>query len=110
MYYLHGLLDDESGDVIQEIEMKIVSETQPDQRFKKLIQRGRLEEAESFAIQYNLSLQPIYEAKVRRLWIEIKMASRVGIIDDKIAFRLLITYYVRFRIIHHNFSPSLKKC
>lgn len=82
MYYLHGFPDDESDSVIQEIEMKIISETQPDQRLKKLIQRGRLEEAESFAIQYNLSLQPIHEAKVRKLWSEITTASRVGIIND----------------------------
>lgn len=92
MYYLHGFSDDDSGNVIQEIEMKIISETQPDQRFKKLIQRGRLEEAESFAIQYKLSLQPIYEAKVQRLWIEIKTASRVGISTVETA--LFINYII----------------
>jgi kinetochore-associated protein 1 len=44
MYYMSGSkLDTEH---IQEIEMKIISETDPFQRLLKLIQRGHLAEAE----------------------------------------------------------------
>lgn len=44
MYYLHGI--DGGSVMVQEIEMRIISETQPDQRLKKLIQKGHLDEAE----------------------------------------------------------------
>lgn len=44
MYYVGGNCLDSR--YVQEIEMKIISETQPSQRFKKLIQKGHLNEAE----------------------------------------------------------------
>lgn len=47
MYYLHGIHGG-SAAMMQEIEMRIIAETQPDQRLKKLIQKGHLDEAEVF--------------------------------------------------------------
>lgn len=44
MYYVSGNCLDFQH--VQEIEMKIISETQPSQRLKKLIQKGHLNEAE----------------------------------------------------------------
>lgn len=44
MYYLHGIHC--SSTIVQQIEMRIISETQPDQRLKKLIKKGHLDEAE----------------------------------------------------------------
>lgn len=44
MYYVGGNSFD--SQFVQEIEMKIISETQPSQRLKKLIQKGHLKEAE----------------------------------------------------------------
>lgn len=44
MYYLHGIHG--GSEIVQEIEMRIISETQPDQRLRKLIQRGHLDDAE----------------------------------------------------------------
>jgi hypothetical protein len=44
MYYMSGSKNDTP--LIQEIEMKIISETEPSQRLLKLIQRGHLVEAE----------------------------------------------------------------
>lgn len=94
LYYVSGNSLD--SQFVQEIEMKIISETQPAQRFKKLIQKGHLKEAEvslflyflfflfififfckEFAKQFNLSLQPIYEARSRR--ISIEMSSIVNV-------------------------------
>ncbi|XP_055371172.1 uncharacterized protein LOC129605428 [Condylostylus longicornis] len=49
-----------------EIEMKVVKETQPEERLKKLIQKGHLEEAEDFGKKFDLSLQPVYKAKIRK--------------------------------------------
>ncbi|XP_017060303.1 uncharacterized protein LOC108100776 [Drosophila ficusphila] len=53
------------------VEMKLVSETDPSDRFKKLIAKGRLEEAEEFGNQFELCLQPIYEAKAKRILVEL---------------------------------------
>lgn len=43
-YHLYGNQLD--TDVVQEIEMKIITEARPSERLKKLLQRGLLEEAE----------------------------------------------------------------
>ncbi|GAB0092349.1 kinetochore-associated protein 1 [Sergentomyia squamirostris] len=66
MYYLVGNTN-EDGDIPSEIEMKVISETLPIHRLKKLITSGRLEEAEQFAVQLGLSQQPIYEFKINRI-------------------------------------------
>uniref|UniRef100_A0A1B0C8Y8 Uncharacterized protein n=1 Tax=Lutzomyia longipalpis TaxID=7200 RepID=A0A1B0C8Y8_LUTLO len=63
MYYLIG---DGESTVPQEIEMKIISETLPQHQLMKMISRGRLEEAEEFAVQFNLSLEPIHEHRLKR--------------------------------------------
>lgn len=65
IYYITGNPKDQLH--VQEIEMKILSETQPSLRLEKLIRKGRLDEAEDFAQQFDLSLQCIYQAKVRLL-------------------------------------------
>lgn len=44
MYYLEG--HQLQSDIVQEIELKKITETQPEQRLKKLIRKGHLEEAE----------------------------------------------------------------
>ncbi|XP_068156013.1 kinetochore-associated protein 1 [Drosophila tropicalis] len=54
-----------------EVEMMIVSETDPSDRLKKLIAKGRLEEAEDFGKQFELCLQPIYEAKAKHILVEL---------------------------------------
>lgn len=69
MYYVSGVRN-EAGN-IHEVEMKIISETEPASRLKKLIQREHFDEAEEFAMQFELSLQPIYEAKARKLCHQI---------------------------------------
>ncbi|XP_058462913.1 uncharacterized protein LOC131437527 [Malaya genurostris] len=65
IYYITGNAGDKRH--VQEIEMKILSETQPSLRLDKLIRTGRLDEAEVFAKQFDLSLQLIHQAKVRHL-------------------------------------------
>lgn len=63
------------NNLLYELEMKKVSETEPTQRLLKLIQRGHFDEAEEFAIQCELSLQPVYEARIRRICIDIGKQS-----------------------------------
>ncbi|EDV30384.2 uncharacterized protein Dana_GF22970 [Drosophila ananassae] len=53
------------------VHMMLVSETDPSDRFKKLIAKGRLEEAEEFGLQFELCLQPIYEANAKRILVEM---------------------------------------
>lgn len=73
LYYLN--CDDtmrSTDGVIQEIEGKEISETEPEQRLRKLLARGNLDEAEQFAREHDLSLQPIYEGQASRLWLDIR--------------------------------------
>ncbi|XP_017140651.1 uncharacterized protein LOC108154777 [Drosophila miranda] len=53
------------------VEMMLVSETDPSDRFKKLVAKGRLEEAEEFGKQFELCLQPIFEARAKRILVEL---------------------------------------
>ncbi|KAH8382179.1 hypothetical protein KR009_002128 [Drosophila setifemur] len=59
------------NDIPSMVQMMLVSETDPSDRFKKLIAKGRLEEAEEFGKQFELCLQPIYEAKAKRILVEL---------------------------------------
>ncbi|XP_030370640.1 uncharacterized protein LOC115621201 [Scaptodrosophila lebanonensis] len=70
LYYLASRNTD-PGQIPDEVEMLLVSETDPSDRFKKLIAKGRLEEAEEFGKQFELCLQPIFEAKAKRILIEL---------------------------------------
>ncbi|XP_067638251.1 kinetochore-associated protein 1 [Eurosta solidaginis] len=70
LYYLSGKQPNESN-LPTEIEMILVSETHPSERFKKLISKGLLEEAENFGKQFELCLQPIYEAKAKRVLLTL---------------------------------------
>ncbi|XP_063705773.1 uncharacterized protein LOC134834897 [Culicoides brevitarsis] len=79
MYYVSGERNAEG--YITEIEMKIISETEPELRLKKLIQREHFDEAEEFAKQFELSLQPIYEAKARKLCNTIAFAKNIDITE-----------------------------
>lgn len=46
LYYLATKAMSDAGEIPAEMEMMLVSETDPSDRFKKLIAKGRLEEAE----------------------------------------------------------------
>lgn len=73
LYYLHGSNGgtDPSQSAIDAISMHLVSETQPIERLKKLIQRGCLPEAAAFAEQFQLDASAVHEARVRRLVSEL---------------------------------------
>lgn len=64
MYYLCADLSETSA--IRSVQMRAISETQPENHLQTLIERNLLDEAEKFAIEFKLSLQPIYKAKARR--------------------------------------------
>lgn len=64
MYFISGTTNE--NNFVQTIEIKSIIETDPDERFKKLLLRGHFEEAEEFARQSELCLEPLYEAKVTK--------------------------------------------
>lgn len=64
----------------QQISMKLVSESEPTERLKKLIHKGLLEEAKVFATQFKLCHQPIYEEEAKTTLLEISRMSDVSII------------------------------
>ncbi|SPP80519.1 uncharacterized protein LOC117583698 [Drosophila guanche] len=70
LYYLAAKEANQSS-LPSVVEMMLVSETDPSDRFKKLVAKGRLEEAEEFGKQFELCLQPIFEAKAKRILVEL---------------------------------------
>lgn len=64
MHFISGTKNED--DFIQTIEIKRIIETDPNERFKKLLLRGHFKEAEVFAKQFNLSLEPLHEAQVKK--------------------------------------------
>ncbi|KAL1404037.1 hypothetical protein pipiens_019096, partial [Culex pipiens pipiens] len=76
MYYITGNARDQHH--VQEIEMKILSETQPALRLDKLIRKGRLDEAEEFAKQFDLSLQPIHQARTKALLADMAASKNAS--------------------------------
>lgn len=80
MYYLNCLRNEEGN--FCAIEMRLITENEPMQRLKKLIQRGHFREAEDFANQFELSLQPIHEAKARIICHQFK-ADNMADADKK---------------------------
>ena len=53
LYYVSG--NQRNTDFIEEIEMNILSETQPIERLKKLIQKGHLDEAEVMFLYFKFN-------------------------------------------------------
>ncbi|XP_064552980.1 uncharacterized protein rod [Drosophila montana] len=91
LYYLAARAISEK-EIPSELEMMMVSETDPSDRLKKLIAKGRLEEAEDFGKQFELCLQPIYEARAKRILIELCNANthnaQLADLEDK--FQMLL--------------------
>ncbi|XP_016949058.1 uncharacterized protein LOC108023885 [Drosophila biarmipes] len=81
LYYLAAKELNQSS-IPSVVEMMLVSETDPSDRFKKLIAKGRLEEAEEFGKQFELCLQPIYEAKAKRILVELCNSNSQKVASD----------------------------
>lgn len=77
-YYVEGKQVDSL--MLNEINFMSMTETQPDQRIKKLIHKGHFDEAETLCKQFKFSMQPIYEAKARRIFMA--MESMLNNLDE----------------------------
>lgn len=86
MCYMEGTVDEEYEDhdgnvqrvkgggslrLPNAVELKQITELDPMQRFKKLLYRGLIDEAEAFATEANLSLEMIHEHRVRAFVLRI---------------------------------------
>lgn len=60
-----------NNDVIDRVELKVVSEYQPEARMLTLLGRGLIAEAEQIADQFKLSKIPIHEAKAKHILASI---------------------------------------
>uniref|UniRef100_A0A182WD88 Uncharacterized protein n=1 Tax=Anopheles minimus TaxID=112268 RepID=A0A182WD88_9DIPT len=67
IYYIAG--QTQSEPIVQELEVKILSETDPSLRLVKLIKIGRLDEAEEFAKQFELDVQLVHQARAKQLLV-----------------------------------------
>lgn len=86
MYFIAGYKNDDN--FVQSIELKKITEADPEQRFKKLLLRGYFEEAESYAKTCGLSLEPLYQAQVRKTMISLSNTKTIDKIEKK--FQLLM--------------------
>lgn len=77
-YFINGSNLD-GNNIPQQIAMKLVSESEPKERLKKLIHRGLLKEAKVFATQFNLCHQQIYEEEAKIKLLEISKMNDVSI-------------------------------
>uniref|UniRef100_A0A182MXC7 Uncharacterized protein n=1 Tax=Anopheles dirus TaxID=7168 RepID=A0A182MXC7_9DIPT len=82
IYYIAGLTHQEP--VVQEFELKILSETDPSLRLVKLIKIGRLDEAEEFAKQFELDVQLVHQARAKLLLDGLSVSARVEHTFDKL--------------------------
>jgi kinetochore-associated protein 1 len=69
MYFLTGYKN--SSNFVQTVEIKSIIEADHKQRFEKLLLRGAFDEAENFALSCGLDLEPLHQARVKKLLIEI---------------------------------------
>lgn len=69
MYFVSGTKN--ATGFVQQIEMKIITETDPEQRFKKLLLRGHWNEAEIFAKEFDLSMEPLHQARIKKMLLDL---------------------------------------
>uniref|UniRef100_A0AAG5DMB2 RZZ complex subunit KNTC1/ROD C-terminal domain-containing protein n=1 Tax=Anopheles atroparvus TaxID=41427 RepID=A0AAG5DMB2_ANOAO len=82
IYYIAGQTHKEP--VVQEFELKILSETDPSLRLQKLLTIGRLDEAEVFANQFDLDVQLVYKARAKLLLDDLSSAGNQELAFDKL--------------------------
>uniref|UniRef100_A0A182QZ07 Uncharacterized protein n=1 Tax=Anopheles farauti TaxID=69004 RepID=A0A182QZ07_9DIPT len=82
IYYIAGLTHQEP--IVQEFELKILSETDPSLRLAKLIKIERLDEAEEFAKQFELDVQLVHQARAKLLLDKLSASANVEHTFDKL--------------------------
>ncbi|CAG9801568.1 unnamed protein product [Chironomus riparius] len=81
MYYIEGYKN--GRNFLQNIEIKCITEADPEQRFKKLILRGHFDEAEEYAKGCDLKLAPLHEARVKKTLLDMSLLKTDEKVEDK---------------------------
>lgn len=81
MYFIAGFKNE--NNFLQRIELKSITEADPEERFKKLILRGHFDEAESYAISCGLSLAPLHESRVKKTLFELSELKKPDEVEEK---------------------------
>lgn len=74
-YFIEGYKNE--NNFLQNIELKSITEADPQQRFNKLILRGHFDEAEEYAKIGDLNLAPLYEARVKKTMLDMSTLKSV---------------------------------
>lgn len=81
MYFIEGYKN--KNNFLQNIELKSITEADPQQRFNKLILRGHFDEAEEYAKIGELNLAPLHEARVRKTMLDMSTLKSVEKVEEK---------------------------
>lgn len=92
LYFLSGSTN--VNQFIQAIEFKSITETDPEDRYKKILLRGHFDEAEAFAKQFDLSLEPLHEARVRKSLLMIQQIKPSSPDFEKIFTQLMTQLFL----------------
>lgn len=65
--YLEGMIGDGSASIFDTIRVKLLTETHPELRLARLVQRQRFDEAKEFARKFHLKPDSIYQAHAASL-------------------------------------------
>ena len=109
MYFITGAKND--FNCTQTIELRSITETDPEQRFKKLLLRGHFNEAEAFAKEYDLSLEPLHQARVKKSLMNL-VQIKPNLPEFDALFKLLMTQLTtitdkKFLVtLHHQEIPD----
>jgi kinetochore-associated protein 1 len=92
MYFIAGYKND--NNFVQSIELKSITETDPEQRFKKLLLKGHFEEAEKYATACELKLEPLHQARVYKTLSQLSKTKTLDELDEKFALLMKQIVYV----------------
>lgn len=102
MYFIAGYKN-KSG-YLQSVELKMITEADPEERFKKLLLRGHFDEAESYAISCGIQLEPLNQARVKKTLMEMSVLRQTDEIEQK--FEILMKQLEK--IENKNYLISLR--
>jgi kinetochore-associated protein 1 len=72
LYFISGI---ESDGNVKTVELRCLTETDPTERLRNLISRGLFNEAEKYAKEFGLSVEPVNQAKVQSLLKNLEQSS-----------------------------------
>ena len=104
MYFIEGYKNQKN--FLQSIELKSITEADPEQRFKKLILRGHFDEAEEYAKSCDLNLAPLHESRVRKTLVDISGLKSA----EKLEAKFAILMKQLEKIEDKDFLVSLRLC